>query len=50
MPLPWSRVTARLAAARFTIRTAVRELERRGDPLRPLLDHPFDIDALLEAL
>jgi bifunctional non-homologous end joining protein LigD len=50
MPLPWSRVTTRLAPARFTIRTAVRELERRGDPLRPLLDHPFDIDALLEAL
>jgi bifunctional non-homologous end joining protein LigD len=50
MPLRWSRVTARLDPTRFTIRTAVRELERHGDPLRPLLEESLDVGSLVDAL
>jgi bifunctional non-homologous end joining protein LigD len=50
MPIEWSRVTKKLDPGRFTIRTAVAELERRGDPLRDVLDSPVDVEALLGAL
>jgi bifunctional non-homologous end joining protein LigD len=50
MPIEWSRVTRKLDPARFTIRTATAELERRGDPLRDVLDAPVDVEALLGAL
>jgi bifunctional non-homologous end joining protein LigD len=50
MPLAWSQVTARLSPARFTIRTALAELERRGDPLAGVLGEPVDVEALLAAL
>ena len=50
MPLTWSRITRRLDPARFTIRSAPRELARHGDPLRPVLGRGFDLEALLEAL
>ncbi len=50
MPLSWRQVTARLAPGRFTIRTALRELRRRGDPLRGVLGEPVDVEALLAAL
>lgn len=50
MPLSWSQVTARLDPARFTLRTALAMLRRRGDPLRGVLDEPVAVEALLEAL
>jgi bifunctional non-homologous end joining protein LigD len=50
MPLGWSQVTARLSPARFTIRTALAEIERRGDPLLGVLGEPVDVEALLAAL
>jgi bifunctional non-homologous end joining protein LigD len=50
MPLRWSRVTRRLDPARFTLRTAVRALERDGDPLAGVLGASIDVDALLGAL
>ncbi len=46
-PLRWSQVTARLDPSRFTIRTAPREMERRGDPMARLLDDSLDVEALL---
>ncbi len=50
MPLRWSQVTRRLDPARFTLRTAVRALERDGDPLRGVLGPPVDVEGLLAAL
>jgi DNA primase len=50
MPLRWAQVGSRLDPARYTIRTALRELERRGDPLREVLSESADVEALLEAL
>ena len=50
MPLAWSQVTARLDPARWTIETALRRIERRGDPLRGVLGPPVDVEALLAAL
>jgi hypothetical protein len=50
MPLRFSQVGPRLDPARYTIRTALRELERRGDPLRGVLGEPADVQALLESL
>jgi len=47
MPLAWSRVTRRLDPARFTIRTAPRELARRGDPFAAVLGEGIDVEALL---
>jgi bifunctional non-homologous end joining protein LigD len=49
-PLAWSQVTARLDPARFTIKTAIPQMRRRGDSLRPVLDEPVDVHALLQAL
>lgn len=49
-PLEWREVTARLDIRRFTIRTAVERLERRGDPLRPVLALAPDLDRALSAL
>ena len=50
MPLPWSRVTGRLDPSRFTMKTALRSIERNGDPLAPILDDTTDVEALLTAL
>jgi bifunctional non-homologous end joining protein LigD len=50
MPIEWTRVNGRLDPTRFTIRTAVAELKRRGDPLREVLEDPVDVHALLTAL
>jgi bifunctional non-homologous end joining protein LigD len=50
MPLGWREVTPRLAPSRFTIRTALRILERRGDPLREVLGPGIDAVRLLEDL
>ncbi len=49
-PLEWREVNARLDIRRFTIRTAVRRLERRGDPLRPVLALAPDLDRALSKL
>jgi bifunctional non-homologous end joining protein LigD len=49
-PLRWTQVTARLDPARHTIRTALRAVRRRGDPLRGVLGEPVDVSALLSAL
>jgi bifunctional non-homologous end joining protein LigD len=50
MPLGWREVTPRLAPGRFTIRTAVAQLERRGDPLREVLGPGVDAVRLLDGL
>lgn len=50
MPIEWSKVTKKLDPGKFTIRTAVAELKRRGDPLRGVLDDPVDVESLLGAL
>jgi len=50
MPLLWREVTPRLAPGRFTIRTALRSLERRGDPLRDVLGPGIDAVRLLDDL
>ncbi len=49
-PLPWTQVTSRLSPGRFTIKTALRQLEKRGDPMRAVLDEDLDIERLLGAL
>ena len=50
MPLGWRQVTARLDPARWNIRTALRQLARRGDPLRDVLGEGVDVEGLLAAL
>jgi bifunctional non-homologous end joining protein LigD len=50
MPLAWRDVTARLAPARFTIRTARARLEERGDPLHGVLGPAVDALRLLDGL
>ncbi len=50
MPLRWSQLTSRLRPARWTIRTALREIERRGDPLIGVLGEGADVARTLEAL
>ncbi len=49
-PLRWTQVTARLDPGRFGIKNAVREMERHGDPMQPLLDTSLDVARLLERL
>ena len=49
-PLSWSQVTARLDPARWNIETTLRQMERKGDPLLPVLETPTDLAALLDAL
>jgi bifunctional non-homologous end joining protein LigD len=50
MPLPWSALSARLDPQRYTIKTALRRIEKQGDPLRGVLGEPADVPALLAAL
>lgn len=51
MPLGWKELTARLDPARFTIRTAVRRMERLGaDPLSPVLGTTPDLAGALSRL
>jgi DNA primase len=51
MPLRWSQVTRRLDFHRFTIATAVGQLERLGeDPVRPVLDRVPDLLGALSRL
>ncbi len=50
MPLEWSEVTARLKLERYTIRSAKRRLEARGDPLAGVLTSSIDMLAALDAL
>jgi bifunctional non-homologous end joining protein LigD len=50
MPLVWRKVNARLDPAKFTIKTAPRELAKNGDPLAGVLGPGIDPVALLEAL
>ena len=50
MPLPWTKVTARLDPARFTMKSAVRLLEKSGDPLRGVLEEAIDVEKLLASL
>ncbi len=50
MPLTWAQVGARLVPARWTIKTAMRRLRSRGDPLAGVLADPIDVEGLLEAL
>jgi bifunctional non-homologous end joining protein LigD len=50
MPLFWTQVTARLDPARWNIESAVRQLERRGDPFRGVLGEGVDVPALLARL
>ncbi len=49
-PLRWSQVRGTLDPARWTIRTAPRGMERRGDPMRELLSGGADVQALLGLL
>jgi bifunctional non-homologous end joining protein LigD len=50
MPLTWAQVSSRLDPARWTLRTALRRIERHGDPLRGVLGEGVDVEALLAAL
>jgi bifunctional non-homologous end joining protein LigD len=50
MPLRWTQLNARLDPRRWNIRTAPRELARRGDPLAGLLGARNDVAGLLDAL
>ncbi len=51
MPLRWSEVTKRLDISRYTIRTAVKRMEKLGeDPMRPVLELKPDLPAVLERL
>ena len=50
MPLAWRRVDARLDPAKFTIKTALRELEKNGDPFAGVLGPGIDPVALLGSL
>ena len=50
MPLEWSQVTAKLKLERFNIKTARRQLAKRGDPLAALLNETIDMLAAIEAL
>jgi bifunctional non-homologous end joining protein LigD len=50
MPLAWTQVTSKLDPARWTIRTSLKQIEKRGDPLRGVLGEPVDVNALLSAL
>lgn len=51
MPLAWREVNARLDPARFTIRTALRRMERLGrDPMAPVLGEKPDLATALERL
>jgi bifunctional non-homologous end joining protein LigD len=50
MPLRWSQVNSRLVPARWNIRTAPRELERRGDPCAAVMNTRCDVIALLDQL
>jgi bifunctional non-homologous end joining protein LigD len=49
-PLTWAQVTGRLDPSRFTIRTALRSIRRRGDPMRGLLRERVEVGDLLAAL
>jgi bifunctional non-homologous end joining protein LigD len=50
LPLDWARVNRRLDPSRFTIKTAIAELERHGDPLADVLAEPIDVAEFLSAL
>jgi bifunctional non-homologous end joining protein LigD len=50
MPLAWGEVTARLDPGRYTIRTALKKLEKGGDPMRGVLEARPDLPAALALL
>jgi len=50
MPLSWNQVTARLDPARFTMKSALRAIEKNGDPLVGVLENAIDVDELLASL
>jgi len=50
MPLRWTQVSSRLEPTRWNIRTAARELARRGDPCAEVLSARCDVVALLDRL
>ena len=49
-PLGWAQVTKRLDPVRWTIKTSLGQMRRRGDALRPVLEERVDVPALLQAL
>jgi bifunctional non-homologous end joining protein LigD len=49
-PLAWDEVTARLDPGRFTIKNALARLEKRGDPMAPVLTQAIDIAAILAGI
>jgi bifunctional non-homologous end joining protein LigD len=50
MPLTWSQVNAKLDPAKFTIKTGLAKLAKRGDPLLGVLGPGVDAVGLLGAL
>jgi bifunctional non-homologous end joining protein LigD len=50
MPLAWSQVSSRLDPTRFTIKTALAGLAKRGDPLRGVLGPAINVERLLGQL
>ena len=51
MPLEWKEVDARLDPRDFTIKTALKRMEKLGrDPLTPVLSESPDLGQALEKL
>jgi bifunctional non-homologous end joining protein LigD len=46
-PLRWEQVTARLDPSRFTIKTLLTYMEKKGDPLAPILTGVTDMAAAI---
>jgi bifunctional non-homologous end joining protein LigD len=49
-PLRWKDVGAKLDPRKFTIRTAAELMERRGDPLAPVLGAGIDMAGAIAAI
>ena len=49
MPIRWAEVNSKLTPTRYTIRNAIKRMNRVGDPAIEVLDADVDLLAVLEA-